>query len=276
MLPFMLHKRRGALTRGALVVREVFLQAEDHLVDADPGLLRLTLALRGTLSVILATLAALAASKLLGWQILDFAAAITLSMMAPFLSREPTLRQRQRTLLVLGLTAGAATTAATLLHGQGPAGDSCFLLLVFLGFLLQPRGPRFLGIGLVSVVVTYVGLYLELPPDTLPRQVLGIAAVLPVIAPPVLSTSAVDAVPPVANATSTPSVLAPLPVNVLDRLSVSPAWPLRRSTRPELEKLSSPVKLMVLGTVVPGNAANIPLLTKLSVPAPKSWLFCAR
>ena len=53
---------------------------------------------------------------------------------------------------------------------------------MFLGFLLQPRGPRFLGIGLVSVVVTYVGLYLELPLDTLPRQVLGIAAVLPVIA----------------------------------------------------------------------------------------------
>ena len=182
MLPFMLHKRRDALTQGALVVREAFLQVEDRLVDADPGLLRLALAVRGTLSVVLATLAAVAASKLLGWQILDFAAAITLSMMAPFLSREPTLRQRQRTLLVLGLTAGVATMAAALLHGQGPAGDSCFLFLVFLGFLLQPRGPRFLGIGLVSVVVTYVGLYLELPSDTLPRQVLAIAAVLPVIA----------------------------------------------------------------------------------------------
>ncbi len=182
MVGSMLHKRRGALKQGALVVREAILRVEDHLVDADPGLLRLTLALRGTLSVVLATAAAMTASRLLGWPVLDFAAAITLSMMTPFLSREPTLRQRQRTLLVLSLPAVAATAATALLHGQGPIGDSCFLLLVFLGFLLQPRGPRFMGVGLVSVVVTYVGLYLELPPETLPRQMLAIAAALPVIA----------------------------------------------------------------------------------------------
>ncbi len=178
----MLHKRRGVLARAALAAREAVSRVEDYLVDADPGLLRLTLALRGTLSVVLATAAAAAASWLLGWPVLDFAPAITLSMMAPFLSREPLLHQRQRTLLVLALPAMAATAVAVLLHGQGPAGDSCFLLLVFLGFLLQPRGPRFLGIGLVAVVLTYVGLYLELPRETLPRQVLAIAAALPVIA----------------------------------------------------------------------------------------------
>lgn len=178
----MLHKRRGVLARTALAVREAVLRVEDHLVDADPGLLRLTLALRGTLSVVLVTAAAAAASRLLGWPVLDFAAAITFGMMAPFLNREPVLRQRQRTLLVLALPAMAATATAVLLHGQGPAGDSCFLLVVFLGFLLQPRGPRFVGIGLVAVVMTYVGLYLELPRETLPRQVLAIAAALPVIA----------------------------------------------------------------------------------------------
>ncbi len=178
----MLHKRRGVLARAALAVRGAILRVEDHLVDADPGLLRLTLALRGTLSVVLVTAAAAAASRLLGWPVLDFAPAITLSMMAPFLSREPMLHQRQRTLLVLALPAMAATVMAVLLHGQGPVGDSCFLLVVFLGFLLQPRGPRFLGIGLVAVVMTYVGLYLELPRETLLRQVLAIAAALPVIA----------------------------------------------------------------------------------------------
>ena len=182
MVGFMLHKRRGVLARAVLAVRGAVLRVGDHLVDADPGLLRLTLALRGTLSVVLVTAAAAAASRPLGWPVLDFAPAITLSMMAPFLSREPLQHQRQRTLLVLALPAVAATATAVLLHGQGPAGDSCFLLLVFLGFLLQPRGPRFVGIGLVAVVMAYVGLYLELPRETLPRQVLAIAAALPVIA----------------------------------------------------------------------------------------------
>lgn len=174
----MLHMR----TRGWALVGDAVRAAWDRLSASDPGLLRLTLAARGTLSVFLTTLAATGVVRLAGLSIVDFASAITLSMMAPFLMREPTLRQRQRTLLVLPLPVAAAALITTLLQGHGAVADSWFLLLVFGCFLLHPRNPRMIGVGLVAVVGTYVDLYLELPPATLPWQFLSLAMAVPIIA----------------------------------------------------------------------------------------------
>jgi uncharacterized membrane protein YccC len=123
-----------------------------------------------------------AVARWTGLSIVDFASAITLSMMAPFLMREPTQRQRQRTLLVLVLPAAAAAVLTTLLQGHGILGDSCCLLLVFVCFLLHPRNPRMIGVGLVAVVATYVDLYLDLPPSTLPWQFLSLMVAVPFIA----------------------------------------------------------------------------------------------
>ncbi len=142
----------------------------------------MTMAARGTLSVLLTTLAALAVGHFTGVSPVAFAQGITFSLMAPFLMREPTRRQRQRTLLVLLLPAAAITVATALLHGHGPAGDSAFLVLVFACFLLHPRSPRMIGIGLVAVVAAYVGLYLELPPSTLPLQLVSLVASAPIVA----------------------------------------------------------------------------------------------
>lgn len=153
-----------------------------RLAAVDPGLLRLQLSLRGTASVVLTTLAAMAAGHLGGFNPVECAGAITLSMMAPFLSREPTLPQRIRTLAILAVPAVGASVLTTFLHGHGPAGDSLFLLLVFAGFLLGPRSSRGVAIGLVALITTYVGLYLELPPATLPIQVAAPLLALPVIA----------------------------------------------------------------------------------------------
>jgi uncharacterized membrane protein YccC len=154
----------------------------DWVAARDPGLARLSLATRGTISVVLSTLAAMLAARVLHVPIVEFASGITYSLMGPFLTREPTLRQRQWGLLILVLPAMAATVATAVLHGAGPAGDSFFLVLVFLCFLLHPRNPRAIGIGLVAVVITYVGLYLELPPATLPSQLGSIVAALPITA----------------------------------------------------------------------------------------------
>ena len=154
----------------------------DRLAASDPGLERLMLAGRGTLSVFLTTVAAMLAVRWGGFSIIDFASGITLSLMAPFLMREPARRQRQRGLLILPLPAAAATVATTLLQGQGPVGDTCFLALVFVCFLVHPRNPRMIGVGLIAVVETYVGLYLDLPLSALPMQLLSLAMAVPVIA----------------------------------------------------------------------------------------------
>ncbi len=148
---------------------------------ADLGLARLTLATRGTLSTALAGVLVLLGADRLGVPPVLFASGVTLALMTPFLAREPTRRQRWRTTLALAPAAAAATTVTGLLHGRGVVGDAWFVVLVFLCFLLHPRHPRMIGLGLVAVVTTYVGLFLRLPPDTLPLQLLGIIAALPVV-----------------------------------------------------------------------------------------------
>ncbi len=154
--------------------------ASDRLIASDPGLLRLMMATRGTLAVFITTLAAIGLGTLLGAPPTEFAAGITFSMMAPFLMREPSLRQRQRTLAMLTVPTIAATVATTVLHGQGQLGDMFFLVLVFLAFLFQARSPRAIGVGLVAVIVSYVGLYLELPVASLPIQILSVFLAAPV------------------------------------------------------------------------------------------------
>ncbi len=149
-----------------------------RLAATDPGLLRLLLAVRGTLSVGLtaALLAAIAATA--GRPITEFAFGVVFSMIGPFVMRDPTRRQRLITLFLLLPPAAIAVTATSLLHAHAPAGEAWFLALVFFSALLVARHPRALALGLIAVIMTYVGLYLRLPPATLPAQIasLGVGA----------------------------------------------------------------------------------------------------
>ena len=176
----MLHLRRDWLRWAVTTPAQAVANVWDGMVASDPGLLRLGMALRGTVAVFLMTVVAVLLGRWFGTSPVEFAAGVTLSMMAPFLMREPTRRQRERTLLMLALPSAAAEVATTLLHGRGVLGDSFFLVLVFVCFLLQARGPRAIALGLIAVVISYVGLFLELPPTTLPLQMLSVALAVPV------------------------------------------------------------------------------------------------
>jgi uncharacterized membrane protein YccC len=176
----MLHMRRATPVRIITAIGPFVTGLWDRVVASDPGLLRLIMAARGTSAVFLTTLVALAAGHVLDAQPVEFASGVVFSLIATFLMREPTRRRRERTLVVLALPTAFAAVATTLLHGHGPVGDCFFLVLVFFCFLLQARDPRGLGIGLVAVVTSYIGLYLELPPATLPVQLLAIVLAIPV------------------------------------------------------------------------------------------------
>jgi uncharacterized membrane protein YccC len=149
-------------------------EAWDVLAASDPGLLRLLLAARGVVSVTLASLMAVGLGRLLHEPPVVFAAGVVISLIGPFVMRDPTARQRRTTLLLLLLPATACTVMCALLHDQEPGGEAFFLMLLFVGTLLQARDPRAVGLGLVAVVMTYIGLYLELPVATLPLQCLGL------------------------------------------------------------------------------------------------------
>ena len=169
----MLQLRRARTPRLVELLGSPFFALGDRLLGADPGLLRLTIALRGTLATALTTASALIIGHLAGVPPTVFANGIALSMMGPFLMREPTLAQQRRTLLLLLIPSMLATAATAVLHAQPLAGEGFFLVLVFLGYLFQPRAQRMIGIGLVAVITTYIGLFLQLPVALLPFQLLA-------------------------------------------------------------------------------------------------------
>jgi uncharacterized membrane protein YccC len=149
---------------------------------SDPGLLRLWLAMRGTLSVGLTATVLSVICALTGRPITDFAFGVVFSMVGTFVLRDPTRRGRQITLVMLLPPASVAVIASSLLHVLPLAGEAWFLVLVFATSLLQPRHPRALGMGLIAVIMTYVGLYLRLPPSTLPAQLASLVIAAAVIA----------------------------------------------------------------------------------------------
>jgi len=160
--------RKRVLSRGVAAV------LWDSLAASDPGLLRLLLAARGVLSVGFAATLIFIVATVLHQPPMLFATGVMISMLGPFLMRDPTARQRRQTLLLLLIPASGSAIATSLLYDVAPAGEVFFLLLVFTGVMLQARDPRAIGLGLVAVVTSYVGLYLRLPPRTLPLQCLGL------------------------------------------------------------------------------------------------------
>jgi uncharacterized membrane protein YccC len=87
-----------------------------------------------------------------------------------FVMRDATRKGRQITLLLLLPAAAAAVCLTSLVHTRALVGEAFFLALMFIASLLQALHPRALGMGLIAVVMTYIGLYLRLPIQTLPAQ----------------------------------------------------------------------------------------------------------
>ncbi len=176
----MLHLRRRRTRWAAKTIGLAALALWDRMVAADPGMLRLLMAARGTVAVFLCTCAMAPLSRLMGETAIATAPGIVFSLMAAFLMREPTRRQREQTLLLLALPAMLGAAGTTLLRDAVFAGDALFLGLVFVCFLLQGRGPRAIGQGLMIIIACYIGLYLRLPVGTLPLQLLSVAVAVPV------------------------------------------------------------------------------------------------
>ena len=181
MVGLMLHLRRGRIGWAVNAPWQALSSVWNRMIASDPGLLRLFMAARGTLSVFVMVLASLSLAHLLGASPVEFASGITFSLMLPFLAREPTRRARQRSMRMVAPPAARGALVTTGMPWRGVLGDSFFLVLVFLCFLLQARSAQGIALGLVAVVISYVGLYLELPISTLPIQVLSVALAIPVV-----------------------------------------------------------------------------------------------
>ncbi len=151
----------------------------DRFSLGDPGLVRLILAARGTLSVALTTFASILVGRLIGAPPAEFAAGIVFSCMVPFMMQEPRWCQRQVSMLVLAVPALLVSALTSFLHSQRLAGEAFFLALLFACFLFQSHHRRVMALGLVGVVMTYIGLFLRLPPSTIPIQALSVLLAIP-------------------------------------------------------------------------------------------------
>ncbi|MEU3948875.1 FUSC family protein [Streptomyces sp. NPDC029526] len=136
----------------------------ERFVASDPGLLRLTAALRtvGALALTLAVLGLAGASTSL------MVAGAIAAMVSTF-----SIRERQRTAqavtLALGLpVAFASVSLAALLSERVVVGDLCFVVLIFCAVYGRRFGDRGTALGLIAFQVYFLSLFVGADPGGLP------------------------------------------------------------------------------------------------------------
>ncbi|MFM0274220.1 FUSC family protein [Paraburkholderia aspalathi] len=143
------------------MIAAAFSRVADRLLVADPGLVRLHTALRVALACLLTGIASIAWTVFHHQPITLAAPGILFAMVAPLFVRDARRPAWFGTLFSLYLCACACFAAASVLSRYPLAGDAGFLVVMFVGMLVQACGPRALGCAMLGVVCFYLGLYLH-------------------------------------------------------------------------------------------------------------------
>ncbi len=143
------------------MIAAAFSRVADRLLVADPGLVRLHTALRVALACLLTGLASIAWTVVHHQPITLAAPGILFAMVAPLFVRDARRPAWFGTLFCLYLCACVCFAAASVLSRYPLAGDAGFLVVMFVGMLVQACGPRALGCAMLGVVCFYLGLYLH-------------------------------------------------------------------------------------------------------------------
>ncbi|GGM07223.1 membrane protein [Streptomyces fumigatiscleroticus] len=144
--------------------RSVRTRLRDRIAASDPGLLRLTAALR-TVGAIALTLAVL---SLLGAVVTHLVAGAMAGMVATFSVREKQ-RGRQAVTLALGLpVALASVSLGALLGTRVIAGDVFFVLLIFSAVYGRRFGDRGMALGMIGFQVYAMSLFVGATVSALP------------------------------------------------------------------------------------------------------------
>ncbi|NPT39747.1 FUSC family protein [Paraburkholderia sp. 1N] len=143
------------------MIAAAFSRVADRLLVADPGLVRLHTALRVALACLLTGFASIAWTVFHHQPITLAAPGILFAMVAPLFVRDARRPAWFGTLFCLYLCACVCFAAASVLSRYPLAGDAGFLVVMFVGMLVQACGPRALGCAMLGVVCFYLGLYLH-------------------------------------------------------------------------------------------------------------------
>ncbi|WP_052420983.1 FUSC family protein [Paraburkholderia ferrariae] len=152
----------------------------DRALAHDPEFSRLRNAGRSTLACVL-TAALNVAWTLQHHEDITLAAPGTLfAMIAPLFLRESRLSGWLVSLFAMAFWACASFAASALIASQPELRYAGLLLVVFIGMLCQPLGPRAVGSALLALVAFYLGLYLHPSHDKL-LAMLAVMASAPVV-----------------------------------------------------------------------------------------------
>ena len=143
------------------MIAAAFSRVADRLLVADPGLVRLHTALRVALACLLTGVVSIA------WTVFHRPADHARRARHSLCDGGAAVRARCAaaawfgTLLYLYLCACVCFATASVLCRYPLAGDAGFLVVMFVGMLVQACGPRALGCAMLGVVCFYLGLYLH-------------------------------------------------------------------------------------------------------------------
>src|SRR5579884_2307658 len=147
----------------------------DRLVAADPGLIRLRLALRTTTAVALsfAVLHSLALAVRLPGTIIVLG--LVESLFGSVSVRDPEAARQRGTLLLTPFPAAAGFALGTALAPFKMWSDVAFLVIIFAAVAIRRWGMRATALGFLAFIPYFIGNYLHLPVAQLPYQMLSLA-----------------------------------------------------------------------------------------------------
>ncbi|MGW4587495.1 FUSC family protein [Amycolatopsis thermoflava] len=145
--------------------------AQDRLVAADPGLVRLRLAGIAVGGIVLSILVLL----LLGRPIPTIMVACIAAMNSAFSVNDKTPKDQAITLVLVMLCGSASLTVAAFGATAPPLDSVLFVLLIFLAVYAQRFAPRGTAMGALSFFMFFFAMFLAIHPRQLPEYILALA-----------------------------------------------------------------------------------------------------
>lgn len=142
----------------------------DRLVASDPGLIRLLMASRVLLSVILS----LTVLTTIGLGLPAVLLGSVVGMLSPFMAVDPKPAQRAVTLLLLPVPAAVSITLAAALGGYPLLADAVFVAVIFVAVYLRRFDTRGFGLGMLAFMPFFFALFVHATIGLLPRLLLAV------------------------------------------------------------------------------------------------------
>jgi uncharacterized membrane protein YgaE (UPF0421/DUF939 family) len=146
----------------------LYLRAANWTIGSDPGLLRLRMATRTTVSLAVALLILYLLTRATHQPLTVALLGVLITMVAGRAVNEPDPRRQKLTMALLPLPAAGALTASALLASHQLVADVVFVVIVYGAVYARRFGPRGRALGLVAFMAYFFTLYLRATTAELP------------------------------------------------------------------------------------------------------------